>query len=106
MGSIVGVIWKLCGLFTTVAFIHRFAVDIYSDDTFLSPDFIRKILVLAYLQTSTLPGPDCGLYLPHCRPGDRPILYNPSGSLAVCSLIFVTKAARFKYYCKCKVVIA
>jgi len=80
------------------------ANDIYSDDKFFSPDLIRKILALAYLQMSSLPGPDCGLHLPHCR---RPILlYNPSGSLAVCSPIFVTEAARFKYYCKCKIVTA
>ena len=32
--------------------------DIYSDDKILSPDLIRKILALAYLQTSTLPGSD------------------------------------------------
>jgi hypothetical protein len=94
-----------CNLHSQMCLIR--ATDIYSDDKFFSPHLIRKILALAYLQTSTLPGPDCGLHLPHCRSGDRPILlYSPSGSLAVCSLMFVTEAARLKYYCKCKIVIA
>jgi hypothetical protein len=102
MGSTVGVIWEAlqfvyyCSLHSQMCLIG--ANDIYSDDKFFSPDLIRKILALSYLQTSTLPGLDCGLHLPHCSSGDRPIfLYDPSGSLAVCALIFVTEAAGFQY---------